>query len=283
MVNCFVNNGCANLESTIEITEDLYKKIDSNQDVVNNMAKDLGLNHYHMLSDKNTCVSVAGWHCTESFDPIAESEKLNIAHNKLLHQIMGLEIKEQDVPESVDVDDCEPDNVQVIHVVHHIVFEQQEENILKETTCDVVLKDAGPNKLNVIKGVADVCDLSLKEAKDLVDDAPITITGLSSEKAKILKKFLEENEAVVDIVEREEEIEEPLVSVELCNVERMDRDEYDTLLRMLKSITDVKRKYLDQKCSQTPVTLIDNVSEDVAEVLKRIFEEFGATIKIIKE
>lgn len=211
MVNCFVNNGCANLESTIEITEDLYKKIDSNQDVVNNMAKDLGLNHYHMLSDKNTCVSVAGWHCTESFDPIAESEKLNIAHNKLLHQIMGLETKEQDVSESVDDNDCEPDNVQVIHVVHHIVFEQE---------------------------------------------AAVNIIG--------------------------EEIEEPLVSVELCNVERMDRDEYDTLLRMLKSITDIKRKYWDQKCSQTPVTLIDNVSEDVAEVLKRIFEEFGATIKIIK-
>src|SRR5688500_18112133 len=42
----------------------------------------------------------------------------------------------------------------------------------EKTEFDVILKDAGPNKLAVVKLVKDLTGLGLKEAKDLVDKAP---------------------------------------------------------------------------------------------------------------
>ena len=45
----------------------------------------------------------------------------------------------------------------------------------EKTEFDVILKDAGASKLNVIKVVKDVCGLGLKDAKDLVEAAPKTI------------------------------------------------------------------------------------------------------------
>ena len=58
---------------------------------------------------------------------------------------------------------------------------------------DVVLTDAGSNKIAVIKVVRDVTGLGLKEAKDLVDGAPKTVKeGVSKEEAEELKaKFVE--------------------------------------------------------------------------------------------
>ena len=45
----------------------------------------------------------------------------------------------------------------------------------EKTEFDVILKDAGASKLNVIKVVKDVCGLGLKDAKDLVEAAPKTV------------------------------------------------------------------------------------------------------------
>ncbi len=70
----------------------------------------------------------------------------------------------------------------------------------EKTSFDVVLKEAGGQKLAVVKLVKDLTGLGLKEAKDLVDGAPKEIkTGVAKDEAEALKKQLEEAGAVVEI------------------------------------------------------------------------------------
>ncbi|GAA4516783.1 50S ribosomal protein L7/L12 [Sphingobacterium thermophilum] len=70
----------------------------------------------------------------------------------------------------------------------------------EKTSFDVILKDAGGQKLAVVKLVKDLAGLGLKEAKDLVDGAPKELkTGVSKDEAEALKKQLEEAGAVVEI------------------------------------------------------------------------------------
>lgn len=65
---------------------------------------------------------------------------------------------------------------------------------------DVLLADAGANKINVIKVVREVTGLGLKEAKDLVDGAPKTVKeALGKAEAEELKKKLEEAGAKVEL------------------------------------------------------------------------------------
>ena len=70
----------------------------------------------------------------------------------------------------------------------------------EKTEFDVMLAEAGANKLNVIKVVRELTGLGLKEAKDLVDGAPKPIKqGISKEEAETLKKKLEEVGAKVEV------------------------------------------------------------------------------------
>ena len=65
---------------------------------------------------------------------------------------------------------------------------------------DVVLKDAGANKIQVIKVVRDATGLGLKEAKDLVDGAPKTIKeNVSKDDAEALKAKFAEVGATVEL------------------------------------------------------------------------------------
>ena len=65
---------------------------------------------------------------------------------------------------------------------------------------DVVLAEAGANKINVIKEVRAITGLGLKEAKDLVDCAPKTIKeGVAKAEAEEMKKKLEEAGAKVEL------------------------------------------------------------------------------------
>ena len=65
---------------------------------------------------------------------------------------------------------------------------------------DVVLVEAGANKINVIKEVRAITALGLKEAKDLVDGAPKTIKeGVAKAEAEEMKKKLEEASAKVEL------------------------------------------------------------------------------------
>jgi len=70
----------------------------------------------------------------------------------------------------------------------------------EKTEFDVVLKEAGAKKIQVIKVVREITGLGLKEAKDLVDGAPQTVkAGVSKDEAAQVKAKLEEQGAVVEV------------------------------------------------------------------------------------
>lgn len=70
----------------------------------------------------------------------------------------------------------------------------------EKTEFTVVLADAGPNKINIIKEVRAVTGLGLKEAKDLVESAPKPVKEhVSKEDAAKIKKLLEDNGAKVEV------------------------------------------------------------------------------------
>ena len=70
----------------------------------------------------------------------------------------------------------------------------------EKTEFNVVLKEAGANKIQVIKAVREATGLGLKEAKDLVDGAPATIKeNVAKEEAEKMKAALTEAGATVEL------------------------------------------------------------------------------------
>jgi large subunit ribosomal protein L7/L12 len=70
----------------------------------------------------------------------------------------------------------------------------------EKTAFDVVLANAGAQKINVIKVVRELTGLGLKEAKDLVEGAPKTVkAGVSKEDAETMKKKLAEAGATIEV------------------------------------------------------------------------------------
>jgi len=70
----------------------------------------------------------------------------------------------------------------------------------EQTEFSVMLMEAGPNKVNVIKAVRELTSLGLKEAKDLVDGAPKPVKeGVNKADADAAKKKLEDAGAKVEI------------------------------------------------------------------------------------
>lgn len=70
----------------------------------------------------------------------------------------------------------------------------------EKSSFNVVLKDAGANKIAVIKVVRDVTGLGLKEAKELVDGAPKTVKeGASKEESEEIKAKFSEAGAVIEL------------------------------------------------------------------------------------
>ena len=70
----------------------------------------------------------------------------------------------------------------------------------EKTEFDVILKDAGANKLNIVKEVKTILGLGLKEAKDLVDGAPSPLkSGVNKAEAESIKSTLEAAGAVVEV------------------------------------------------------------------------------------
>ena len=68
------------------------------------------------------------------------------------------------------------------------------------TEFTAVLKEIGANKISVIKAVRELTTLGLKEAKDLVEGAPVTVKeGITKEEAATVKQKLEEAGASVEI------------------------------------------------------------------------------------
>ena len=70
----------------------------------------------------------------------------------------------------------------------------------EQTEFEVILKDAGGKKIQVIKVVREITGLGLKEAKDVVDGAPKSIkAGVSKDEAAQLKAKLEAEGATVEV------------------------------------------------------------------------------------
>jgi large subunit ribosomal protein L7/L12 len=70
----------------------------------------------------------------------------------------------------------------------------------EKTEFDVVMKSIGENKINVIKAIRVITNLGLKEAKDMVEAAPVVVKeGVSKDEAANLKKQLEEAGAQVEV------------------------------------------------------------------------------------
>jgi len=70
----------------------------------------------------------------------------------------------------------------------------------EKTEFDVILKEIGPKKIQVIKVVRQITSLGLKEAKDLVDSAPSPVVeAVPKEQAEDIKARLEAESAVVEI------------------------------------------------------------------------------------
>ena len=70
----------------------------------------------------------------------------------------------------------------------------------EQTSFDVILTEAGPNKLAIVKLVKDLTGLGLKEAKDVVDKTPSPLKeGVTKDEANGLKTQLEEAGAKVEI------------------------------------------------------------------------------------
>jgi len=74
------------------------------------------------------------------------------------------------------------------------------EPVEEVTEFNVILADAGPKKINVIKAVRTITSLGLKEAKDLVEGAPATVVeGVNKEAAADAKAKLEAEGAKVEV------------------------------------------------------------------------------------
>ncbi|MBE0667856.1 MAG: 50S ribosomal protein L7/L12 [Bacteroidales bacterium] len=72
--------------------------------------------------------------------------------------------------------------------------------VVEKTSFDVILKNAGGQKLQIVKLVKDITGLGLKEAKAVVDAAPGAVKeGVSKEEAENIKKQLEESGAEVEL------------------------------------------------------------------------------------
>jgi large subunit ribosomal protein L7/L12 len=70
----------------------------------------------------------------------------------------------------------------------------------EQTEFTVVLKEAGANKINVIKAVREVTTLGLKEAKDLVESAPVNVKeGIAKAEAEAVKAKLTDAGATVEL------------------------------------------------------------------------------------
>lgn len=71
---------------------------------------------------------------------------------------------------------------------------------VEQTEFDVILTEAGPSKINVIKAVREVTGLGLKEAKDLVDNVPKPLKEkVAREEADAVKAKITEQGGVVEI------------------------------------------------------------------------------------
>lgn len=122
----------------------------------------------------------------------------NVGRNEIVEALKGMTLLEvadlvKDLEETFGVSASAP--VAIAAMPGAPAAEAEE-----KTEFDVVLTDAGANKINVIKEVRAITSLGLKEAKDLVEGAPKTVKeGATKEEADEIKKKLETAGAKVEV------------------------------------------------------------------------------------
>ena len=119
----------------------------------------------------------------------------------LAEQLVSLTIKEANELAGILKDDygIEP-AAAAVAVAGPAAAGGAEAAVAEKTEFEVVLKDAGANKLNVVKEVKTILGLGLKEAKDLVDGAPSSLkSGVNKAEAESIKSALEGAGAVVEL------------------------------------------------------------------------------------
>jgi len=123
------------------------------------------------------------------------SEKLE----KIAEEIQGLTLLEASdliklLEEKLGVSAAAPVAVAAAPTAAAVAEEEE------KTEFDVILKEIGPKKIQVIKVVRQITSLGLKEAKELVDGAPnLVVEGVPKEMAEDVKGKLEAEGAVVEV------------------------------------------------------------------------------------
>ncbi len=117
--------------------------------------------------------------------------------NQLAEQLVGLTVKE--VKELADILKSQY-GIEPAAAAVAVAGPAAAAAVVEQTAFDVILKNAGPNKLNVVKEVKTVLGLGLKEAKELVDGAPAPLkSGVNKEEAEAIRKALTEAGAEIEI------------------------------------------------------------------------------------
>lgn len=130
-----------------------------------------------------------------------ETKKWSSAIKKLGDKIVGLKLMEAKelcdyLKEEYGIEPAAGGAVMMAGPAQEAPAEEQEE----KTTFDVILKEFGEKKIQVIKEVRALTALGLKEAKDLVDGVPKAVKeGVSKEEAENAKNQLEAAGAVVEL------------------------------------------------------------------------------------
>ena len=130
-----------------------------------------------------------------------EAKKWSSEIKKIGDKIVGLTLMQAKelgdyLKEEYGIEPAAGGAVMVAGPAAEVETEEKEE----KTTFDVILKEFGDKKIQVIKEVRALTALGLKEAKDLVDNVPKTVKeGLNKEEAESAQKQLEAAGAVVEL------------------------------------------------------------------------------------
>lgn len=139
-----------------------------------------------------------------------------------------------------------------------------------ETKFNVILKSAGASKVQIVKLISDSFGIGLKEAKDLVDSAPITIKeNIDKETAEDIKKQLEDAGATVEITSNSETFNVILNSIGENTIQ---------LIKLIEQYTNLGLKESIDIIENTPYKIITGIEEEPSIDIKYEFEGVGAVI-----
>ena len=142
----------------------------------------------------------------------------------------------------------------------------------EQTEFDVVLTSAGQAKLQVIKAVKENAGLGLKEAKELVDKAPVAIKEkVSKAEAEALKAALEEAGAEAAAPAEQTEFDVVLTSAGQAKLQ---------VIKAVKENAGLGLKEAKELVDKAPVAIKEKVSKAEAEALKAALEEAGAEVEL---